>query len=210
MGARYYDPVLGRFMGVDPVDFQEDNIHSFNRYAYANNNPYKYIDLDGRHPVIAAIVEGLIWLGARQAGTVAVVEAGAAIATGSMAPSVALEGAAALAARRATTLAENGIKGKGGEAVTRAALGEAKAGEQVTVVASTGKRAKVDFVHHENAGKGITETKTGNARLSSGQAAVKADADAGRAVTPVGENARRAGLEPGKPTVMESFKVDRQ
>lgn len=33
MGARYYDPVLGRFMGIDPVDFQEDNLHSFNRYT---------------------------------------------------------------------------------------------------------------------------------------------------------------------------------
>jgi RHS repeat-associated protein len=48
MGARYYDPVIGRFMGIDPVGFQENNIHSFNRYAYANNNPYKYIDRNGR------------------------------------------------------------------------------------------------------------------------------------------------------------------
>ena len=48
MGARYYNPVIGRFMGVDPVGFQENNIHSFNRYAYANNNPYKYVDPDGR------------------------------------------------------------------------------------------------------------------------------------------------------------------
>ena len=48
MGARYYDPVIGRFMGVDPVGFQENNIHSFNRYAYANNNPYKFVDPDGR------------------------------------------------------------------------------------------------------------------------------------------------------------------
>jgi RHS repeat-associated protein len=48
-GARYYDPVLGRFMGVDPVGFQEDNIHSFNKYAYGNNNPYKYIDKDGKY-----------------------------------------------------------------------------------------------------------------------------------------------------------------
>ena len=48
MGARYYDPVLGRFMGVDPVDFQASNLHSFNRYTYANNNPYKYVDPDGR------------------------------------------------------------------------------------------------------------------------------------------------------------------
>jgi RHS repeat-associated protein len=50
MGARYYDPVIGRFMGIDPVGFQEGNIHSFNRYAYANNNPYRYIDRDGRSP----------------------------------------------------------------------------------------------------------------------------------------------------------------
>jgi RHS repeat-associated protein len=47
-GARYYDPVLGRFMGVDPVGFQEDNIHSFNKYAYGNNNPYRFVDPDGR------------------------------------------------------------------------------------------------------------------------------------------------------------------
>jgi RHS repeat-associated protein len=47
-GARYYDPVVGRFMGVDPKDFEEDNLHSFNRYAYGNNNPYKFRDGDGR------------------------------------------------------------------------------------------------------------------------------------------------------------------
>jgi RHS repeat-associated protein len=51
MGARYYDPVIGRFMGIDPVGFQEENIHSFNRYAYANNNPYRYIDPEGRDSV---------------------------------------------------------------------------------------------------------------------------------------------------------------
>lgn len=46
-GARYYDPSLGRFMGVDPVGFKEENLHSFNRYAYGNNNPYRYIDPNG-------------------------------------------------------------------------------------------------------------------------------------------------------------------
>lgn len=52
MGARNYAPLVGRFTGVDPVDFQEDNLHSFNRYAYANNNPYKYVDPDGKFGVI--------------------------------------------------------------------------------------------------------------------------------------------------------------
>jgi len=44
MQARYYDPVIGRFYSNDPAGFS--NIHNFNRYAYANNNPYKYVDPD--------------------------------------------------------------------------------------------------------------------------------------------------------------------
>lgn len=48
MNARYYDAHAGRFMAVDPVGFTPDNLHSFNRYAYANNNPYRYVDPDGR------------------------------------------------------------------------------------------------------------------------------------------------------------------
>lgn len=47
-GARYYDPTIGRFMAVDPANFVETNPHSFNKYAYGNNNPYKYVDPDGR------------------------------------------------------------------------------------------------------------------------------------------------------------------
>lgn len=48
MGARYYDPVVGRFISTDPVGFDEENLHSHNRYAYAANNPYRYTDPDGR------------------------------------------------------------------------------------------------------------------------------------------------------------------
>ena len=51
MGVRYYDPVLGRFLSADPVRFQQGNAHSFNRYAYANNNPYAFVDPDGENPV---------------------------------------------------------------------------------------------------------------------------------------------------------------
>ncbi|MNF84422.1 hypothetical protein D3C84_667830 [compost metagenome] len=47
-GARYYDPVIGRFLAVDPASVQEDVPSSFNRYAYANNGPYRYVDPDGR------------------------------------------------------------------------------------------------------------------------------------------------------------------
>ena len=52
MQARYYDPVIGRFYSNDPVDaatfLSGGNIHGFNRYTYANNNPYKYVDPDGQ------------------------------------------------------------------------------------------------------------------------------------------------------------------
>ncbi len=51
-GAHCYDPVAGRFMGIDPVEYREGDIHSFNRYAYANNNPYKFVDPDGRQSVL--------------------------------------------------------------------------------------------------------------------------------------------------------------
>jgi RHS repeat-associated protein len=47
-GARYYDPLVGRFMGVDPEGFDQENAHSFNRYAYGNNNPFRYKDPNGR------------------------------------------------------------------------------------------------------------------------------------------------------------------
>jgi len=46
-GARFYDSVTGRFLAIDPVGFN-GSINMFNRYAYANNNPYKYLDPDGR------------------------------------------------------------------------------------------------------------------------------------------------------------------
>lgn len=47
-GARHYDPVTGRFMGIDPAPVTETDLHSFNRYAYGNNNPYRYVDPNGK------------------------------------------------------------------------------------------------------------------------------------------------------------------
>jgi RHS repeat-associated protein len=48
MQQRYYDPVAGRFLSIDPVTTDADTGDSFNRYAYAENNPYRYVDPDGR------------------------------------------------------------------------------------------------------------------------------------------------------------------
>ena len=63
--ARYYDPVLGRFMGIDPAAVEPASVHGFNRYAYANNNPYRYVDPDGRSPLdVAFLVYDIGKLGA--------------------------------------------------------------------------------------------------------------------------------------------------
>lgn len=48
--ARWYSSELGRMLAMDPVSFHEEDIQSFNFYAYANNNPYRYLDADGRNP----------------------------------------------------------------------------------------------------------------------------------------------------------------
>jgi RHS repeat-associated protein len=58
-GARWYDPRIGRFLAIDPAGFDPQNPQSFNRYAYANNNPYKYVDPDERVPLLLPFIVGL-------------------------------------------------------------------------------------------------------------------------------------------------------
>ncbi len=48
MQQRYYDPVIGRFLSIDPMAVDTATASNFNRYWYANNNPYKFTDPDGR------------------------------------------------------------------------------------------------------------------------------------------------------------------
>lgn len=47
MGARLYDPNLGRFISCDNYVQAPNNSQSFNRYSYCFNNPLKYTDPDG-------------------------------------------------------------------------------------------------------------------------------------------------------------------
>jgi RHS repeat-associated protein len=45
--ARMYDPYLGRFLSADTVVPNPGNPQDYNRYAYVENNPLKYIDPSG-------------------------------------------------------------------------------------------------------------------------------------------------------------------
>lgn len=53
-GKRYYDPESGRWLTTDPADF----IDSINLYQYVFNNPFRYVDPDGR---FAFVIPLLIW-----------------------------------------------------------------------------------------------------------------------------------------------------
>jgi|GEM_PF-6661493 len=52
MGARYYDPKLGRFISPDPTVPEPGNPQSLNRYSYVENNPVTFIDPYGLEKVI--------------------------------------------------------------------------------------------------------------------------------------------------------------
>lgn len=45
---RYYDPGLGLFLSADPAAALEEPLTAFHRYRYANGNPYRFRDPDGR------------------------------------------------------------------------------------------------------------------------------------------------------------------
>ncbi|MEO1262602.1 MAG: polymorphic toxin type 47 domain-containing protein [Bacteroidota bacterium] len=55
-GARFYDPAVGRFTGVDPL---AGEMPAWSIYSYTFNNPVRFIDPDGRAPEIPPL--DVIW-----------------------------------------------------------------------------------------------------------------------------------------------------
>ena len=56
MGARYYNPRLGVFYGPDPAPVDPTSAFTFNRYIYANQNPYGFTDPDGRAALFLILI----------------------------------------------------------------------------------------------------------------------------------------------------------
>jgi RHS repeat-associated protein len=164
LGARYYNPILGRFMGVDAVRFHETNLHSFNRYAYANNNPYRFIDPDGNlGSVFYANMRGVSFEDAQRVGGMgnagALVGSGVLIGGGTAAAvattAIVASGATATAATaaRVTTTAVSAYK------ITKAVrrlLPSEKQTETVTKGAASLRQIKTALTSAQQAYKGST------------------------------------------------------
>lgn len=60
MGARLYDPVLGRMLSPDNYVADLQNTQAYNRYSYAMNNPLIYVDPDGNNPVLIVAAGALL------------------------------------------------------------------------------------------------------------------------------------------------------
>ncbi|MDK2948412.1 MAG: hypothetical protein PWQ63_1572, partial [Methanolobus sp.] len=55
-GARYYSPGYRVFVQPDMMLPDVYNPQALNRYSYVQDNPVKYIDPTGHHPVVAAVI----------------------------------------------------------------------------------------------------------------------------------------------------------
>jgi len=60
LGARYYDPKVGKFIQPDPILLDPYNPQDLNKYAYARNNPFRYTDPSGKVPIDILVDIGFI------------------------------------------------------------------------------------------------------------------------------------------------------
>jgi RHS repeat-associated protein len=81
MQQRYYDPVAGRFLSVDPIA-TASNAAAFNRYTYVDNDPYGKTDPTGQCPLclIPLVIEGAELIEAAALAKAAVATTGVLVA----------------------------------------------------------------------------------------------------------------------------------
>lgn len=59
--SRYYDPLLGRFISADSVEYLEpESVNGLNLYTYCGNNPVMYTDPEGNFLISTAVLIGAI------------------------------------------------------------------------------------------------------------------------------------------------------
>jgi RHS repeat-associated protein len=58
MNGRVYDPLLGKFLSIDPVVGDPGNLQTYNRYSYVYNQPTRYADATGECPWCVVFILG--------------------------------------------------------------------------------------------------------------------------------------------------------
>ena len=183
----------GRFLSIDPVTTDANTGSSFNRYNYAYNNPYKYVDPDGRIGVAGFLVGAGIDFGVQVAsniahgqsfgGALSNVSVGQVLVSGALGAAGQIGGSTA--ARSIVSGLSNGAKGTIGEVAAR--VGIAVRGEKVIASQTaagkvaelgniTGRAANAvpDFVVRTADGAvKVVEAKFGTAGLTGAQRALR-------------------------------------
>jgi uncharacterized protein RhaS with RHS repeats len=180
MQQRYYDPAAGRFLSIDPVTTDANTGGSFNRYAYANNSPYRYIDPDGRDPTLS----DLQFLTPEKAASAAQYWANRQVATGNVLYAIPGAAAALFAEHGEELIAAAGsIKGVranklAGDAFQSKVASQIKSenvlvAEEVTIKTASGVKTRMDIVSRDGQGNiACTECKaSATAPLTKNQAA---------------------------------------
>jgi RHS repeat-associated protein len=148
MQQRYYDPIAGRMLSIDPVITDANTGGSFNRYAYANNSPYKYVDPDGRFGLLGAAIGAGIEITLQLATEGRInnlpaigVAAGVGFVTGGLGGLIGKAAAGgAITTGRAVIAASavGGAAGATGKVVEGAATGKGASSGEVAVAAAAG------------------------------------------------------------------------
>lgn len=213
MQARHYDPVMGRFLSVDPVTFlHTGNPAMFNRYAYTYNDPINAVDPDGALPVF---VVPLILFIAKE-----IAAEGASQATGGATDflSVRRTGTKAVKFAGKKLIKKNADQGEAGEAILRQRLNDSKTFDIVSEktrinTPGEGSFREVDFVvKNKKTGElcGI-ECKTGGATRNKSQLAkdkLIADPNANTTLRSKAPSAVPDGFKQGDSMTMRTFEIN--
>ncbi|MFI7453533.1 RHS repeat-associated core domain-containing protein [Nonomuraea sp. NPDC049714] len=182
LGAREYDPAIGRFLSVDPV-IDEADPQQMNGYAYANNSPVSMTDPDGQLFWFAA---GIALRIALRAAARRAAQAAARRAAEAAARRAALAAARRRAAEIARRKAIEAAKKRAAELARKKAAAEAKkkAMEKAKKAAEAAVRRKAAAARaRAAAARARARAIASRARAAAARARAKAAQKIKRAVT---------------------------